>query len=118
VYAEEERRVITLQSLAFASGDNALCVDALGFQLEEPWWQEAFLEGRAQCLAAARHPLAQRAADDLVEFMSATPGTIGAGLVLPPPAPAPVPAPTATEPIDADGGAGEPDAFVAPTGFE
>lgn len=122
VYAEEERRVITLQSLAFASGDTALCLDALGFQLEEPWWQEAFLEGRAQCLAAARHPLAARAAEDLAEFVSATPGQMGAGLTLPPPLPAPAPTPGPAlgtpDPMDGDAGLGEPDAFVAPNGFD
>jgi len=83
---QEEHRVNTAQRLAFQSGDSALCVEALGRNLERPWWELPFLAARAECLERAGHPLAARARADVGEWVSASLGSIEAGLALPPPA--------------------------------
>jgi hypothetical protein len=83
VYQQEERRVQTLQRIAFLSKDTRVCVASLGRQLTLPWWNETFLRARADCLERAGHPLAGAAKEDLVELLEATAGRIEAGLELP-----------------------------------
>ena len=85
VYNQDEQRLILGQRLAFVSGDSALCVQALGANLELPWWQLGFLAARAECLEKAGHPWAARARVDVAEWVSASLGNISAGLILPPP---------------------------------
>ncbi|MBM4361813.1 MAG: fused MFS/spermidine synthase, partial [Deltaproteobacteria bacterium] len=70
-----EVRIRAAQRLASALRDPALCVRALGDEVERPLWEEAFLEERLGCLAAAGHPLAESAAADLLAFRRATVGS-------------------------------------------
>jgi hypothetical protein len=102
VGAQEDLRALTAQNLAFKLGDPQLCVQALGRALKYPPWAESFLMLRADCLTVANHPLAQRARDELVEWVEASPGSIGAGLNLPP-------APAATRPVPQQSDATPPD---------
>jgi spermidine synthase len=74
VQAFDGLRQSTLQSLAFKSGDPDLCVRALGVDLEVPRWQEKFLTQRLNCLELAKHPMAERARNDLLEFLDGTAG--------------------------------------------
>jgi len=104
VFNQEEQRVTIAQRLAFTSGDPALCVAALGRNLELPWWQLGFLAARAECLTRAGHPGAERARADVAEWVAGSRGSIGVGLALPPPS---TMAPS--EP-PADGGAAAPPA--------
>jgi hypothetical protein len=76
VYAFDDLRIKIAQTIAFASGDASLCVRALGDGVQEPIWEENFLSRRLQCIAAAGHPLAERAAADLLEFRSAAGGAL------------------------------------------
>ncbi len=69
-YSEERLRIRVAQRLAFASGDPALCVQAMGRELTAPWWERRFLASRAACLAGARHPLADKAEADLSRFLA------------------------------------------------
>ncbi len=85
VYNYEDRRNEVAQQLAFKSTDSALCVAALGRNLELPWWQLPFLAARAECLEKANHPLAGRARAEMAEWVGNSLGDIGAGLVLPAP---------------------------------
>ncbi|HVU02738.1 MAG TPA: fused MFS/spermidine synthase [Polyangiaceae bacterium] len=62
-------------ALATRAGDAALCVRALGEQVEHPRWDEEHLRTRLRCLAAAKHPLAERALTDLAAFFQDTSGT-------------------------------------------
>jgi hypothetical protein len=80
VDAEEELRLRTVQALAFALGDPAICVSALGSQVEHPWWEGDFLQQRAQCLSAVRHPLAARAEADAREFVEGDLGNVADGV--------------------------------------
>ena len=75
-YAVDEERERTALALAEQSGDAALCVRALGTHVDHPMWNEPFLGIRLRCLAAARHPAAERAAVDFVQYLSATSGTL------------------------------------------
>lgn len=84
VYNQEEARLITAQRLAFASGDSALCVAALGPNLEVPWWELGFLAARAECLEKAGHPMAGRARADVGEWVSGSIGKLESGVSLPP----------------------------------
>jgi spermidine synthase/MFS family permease len=77
--AVDEEREQTALDLAASSGDAALCVRALGRHAERPLWREPFLRTRLGCLEAAGSPLAERAAADLVEFLSATSGSLESG---------------------------------------
>lgn len=85
VYNYEDRRNDVAQQLAFKSADSALCVAALGRNLELPWWQLPFLAARAECLEKANHPHAARARAEVAEWVGNSLGDIGAGLVLPAP---------------------------------
>jgi hypothetical protein len=76
----ERYRVTFAQDLAFASSDATLCVRALGKQLTDPWWERRFLERRLACLQRAKHPMQQRARNDLLEFLSKTPGELSAAI--------------------------------------
>lgn len=69
---DDERRD-NAEKLA-AAADPALCVRALGTHLERPRWEEAHLKLRLRCVAAANHPLTERAAADLLEYLGATAG--------------------------------------------
>jgi hypothetical protein len=73
-FLEEDRRD-ALELLAATVPDPALCVRALGSRVEKPRWNEAHLKLRLRCLAAANHPLAERAAADVLEYLGATAGT-------------------------------------------
>lgn len=101
VHIVEERRLQAAQSLAFGVDDPALCVRALGRHLQHPRWVQAFLLDRARCLQRAGHPLAERAADDVVRFATYSLGDITSGLELPPPPPPPMPAAAAGDAADA-----------------
>lgn len=104
VHNEEERRLSVAQRLAFISGDSALCVAALGTNLELPWWQLRFLAARAECLERAGHIHAARARADVAEWVAGSIGNIETGLILPPPV---APPPVASE--SNDGGVLEPE---------
>ncbi|MCC6901933.1 MAG: fused MFS/spermidine synthase [Polyangiaceae bacterium] len=83
VHNYEERRKDVAQQLAFKSGDTALCVIALGRNLELPWWNLPFLAARAECLEKAGHSHAGRARAEVAEWIGNTMGDVGAGLDLP-----------------------------------
>jgi hypothetical protein len=73
----DDARVALMESLAVASGDAKLCVTAMGRHVDDPKWDEAFLVDRLRCLSAARHPAAEKAALDLIEYRSTTAGSFG-----------------------------------------
>ena len=84
-YNYEGRRSEVAQQLAFLTAEPALCVAALGRNLELPRWQLRFLSARAECLERANHPLAGRARSDLTDWVGNSEGDISVGLELPPP---------------------------------
>lgn len=110
VYNEEERRIQVAQQMAFLSGDAALCVDALGKNLDLPWWELPFLAARAECLERAGHPAAHRARAQVGEWVGGSLGSIETGLTLP--------RPQFALPAESDAGVLEPvlDAGAAPQG--
>jgi spermidine synthase len=75
----DEARVHAIERLSIESGDPATCVRGLGARVQNPVWDEGFLEKRLQCLAAAHHPLAERAAQDLLDVRGGTSGTFDLG---------------------------------------
>lgn len=77
--SSDEQRTRTIERLAIESRDPALCVLGLGARIEHPYWSESFLEKRLQCLAAARHPLTERAAQDLLDLRAGMAGTFDLG---------------------------------------
>ncbi|HEX2881730.1 MAG TPA: fused MFS/spermidine synthase, partial [Polyangiaceae bacterium] len=74
-HLRNRERIDWMERLGHATRDPVLCVQALGRSAEHPWWDQGFLQRRHECLNAARHPLAQRAELDLLEYLSATSGT-------------------------------------------
>lgn len=82
-YNYEGRRSEVAQQLAFFTGEPALCVAALGRNLELPRWQLRFLAARAECLERANHPLAARARTELADWVGSSEGDISVGLELP-----------------------------------
>lgn len=105
-YNYEGRRSEVAQQLAFLSAEPALCVAALGRNLELPRWQLRFLSARAECLERANHPLAGRARSDLTDWVGNSEGDISVGLELPPPVLLPTPG---EEPHDFGVAAPQPD---------
>jgi spermidine synthase len=77
-YVADDQRMTAAESIAASSGDPAFCVAALGAHLDHPLWDEHSLSQRLQCLSAARRPEAARAAADLLEYRSYTPGRFAA----------------------------------------
>ncbi|MDP9034247.1 MAG: hypothetical protein M3O50_05530, partial [Myxococcota bacterium] len=76
----EDARVQAAQKLAFRLGDPAVCVRALGKDLDRPRWALPFLVARRRCLHDAGHPLAGRADADVLAFVGAAPGTVADSL--------------------------------------
>lgn len=81
-YQSELVRTRVAQEIAFELKDPQLCVAALGSELEEPPWEQAFLLARVDCLERAQHPLLPRAEADLRLFLSNTPGHLADGVTL------------------------------------
>ncbi len=126
VYNHEDRRIGVAQQLAFESMDASLCVEALGPNLELPWWHLRFLAARADCLEKANHPHATRARAEVAEWVGNSQGEVGAGLTLPAPSVSAGPALESLdggaldpshedEPTSVEGGAAAPDAVPNPS---
>jgi predicted membrane-bound spermidine synthase len=56
------------------------CVEALAPFEPNPPWEDLFLAQRARCYREAGHPLAERARDDLAEYMQNAPPRLETGL--------------------------------------
>lgn len=78
-HVSELARVDVAERLGYASRDPHLCVKAMGPRAVHPHWTEGFLYRRYECLKAVQSPLAESAEEDLLEFLSATPGTFASG---------------------------------------
>jgi hypothetical protein len=80
-YQRENLRRSVAQSLAAGLPDPALCVAALGRDLEHPEWALKPLSERMLCLQRAQHPLASVAEMDLMLFLENTTGNVEDGLL-------------------------------------
>jgi spermidine synthase/MFS family permease len=76
----ERQRIDAAQRLAFATPDIALCLRALGDEIERPRWRGPVLLNRERCLSAAGDPRASEAKRDVQAFLRGAPGSLGDGL--------------------------------------
>lgn len=80
-YQREHLRRRVAQSLAATLPDPALCVAALGRDLQQPEWALEPLSERMLCLRRAQHPLANEAELDLMTFLENTAGNVEDGVL-------------------------------------
>ncbi len=76
----DSKRKQALARVSMLSDDTGLCVDAMELFEPYPVWTQKALLARAECYEINRHPLADRAWDDLTAFVAAAPTSFDVGL--------------------------------------